>query len=139
MSEITSELVLSSWELQNGNRWSIEQQKLRKFPTFRFVGISGNITAAEGTITTQNNNTYALRIELKNFPYDMPKIFLKDYTVHFLAPHRYNDDSLCIMRSSQWMRHYSVALVIAKTAIWLAKYEMWKRNNHVWPGLEQRH
>lgn len=139
MSEINSELVLSSWELQYGNRWSIEQQKLRIFPTFKFVGISGTITAAEGVLDTQYGNTYALRIELKNFPYDMPRIFLKNYTVHLLAPHRYGDGSLCIMKPNQWMRHYSVALVVAKAAIWLAKYEMWKRNGHDWPGLEQRH
>jgi hypothetical protein len=139
MSEIRSELILSSWELQIGNRWGIEQQKLHQFPTFKFVGIAGAITAAEGALDTQNNNTYGLRIELKNFPYEMPRIFPKGWTLHPFVPHTYSDGSLCIMKPSQWMKHYSVAMVIAKAAIWLGKYEIWKRNGHDWPGLEQRH
>jgi hypothetical protein len=139
MGEIASELALNSWELQLTNRWSIEQEKLRKFPAFKLLGTAGKVTSAEGALDTQFANTYGLRIELKNFPYDMPRIFPKDWTLHPFVPHTYSDGSLCIMKPSQWMRHYSVAMVVAKAAIWLGKYELWKRNGHVWPGLEQRH
>jgi hypothetical protein len=41
------------------------------------------------------------------------------------------------MRSDQWRRHFTVALVVTKTAIWLNKYELWKRNGRAWPGLGQ--
>jgi hypothetical protein len=29
--------------------------------------------------------------------------------------------------------------VIAKAAIWLGKYEIWKRNGNHWPGIGQSH
>jgi hypothetical protein len=62
----------------------------------------------------------------------------KDWAVRADAPHYFNDGSICIMRLDQWRRIYTVALVVAKTAIWLGKYELWKREGR-WPGLGQRH
>jgi len=97
------------------------------------------IVAAEGAIDTQNGNTYGIRIDLAGFPYTLPKPLPKDWPPHPDVPHRYNDGSLCIMRSTQWRTTFTVAFVVAKTAIWLAKYELWKRNGHVWPGKHQRH
>jgi ubiquitin-protein ligase len=139
MGEITSELALNSFELQVTNRWNIEQERLRKFPAFKLYGTSGKITSVEGALDTQYGNTYGLRIELADYPYSMPKVFPKGWSIHPSVTHKYNDGSLCLMRPSQWRRQYTIALVIAKAAIWLGKYEMWKRNDHVWPGLEQKH
>jgi len=139
MSEITSDLALSSWELQSFNRWFLEQDKMKAFPTFKLLGVGGNVVAAEGFLKTQVGNTYGLRIELKNFPYQRPDIFPKGWTPHVYAPHRFNNGSLCIMRADQWRKHFTIALVIQKAAVWLAKYEIWQGNNHDWPGLEQRH
>ncbi len=121
------------------NRWYYEREKLHLFPSFTFVGYGSQITGAEGTLDTQYNNTYAIRIEIPNYPYSLPKVSLKDRKPHPDAPHKFSDGSLCIMRSSQWRTHFTVALVVTKTAIWLGKYELWKRNGHYWPGLEQRH
>jgi hypothetical protein len=121
------------------NRWYYEREKLRLFPSFSFVGYGSQITGAKGTLDTQYNNTYAIRIEIPNYPYSLPKVWLRDLKPHPDAPHKFNDGSLCIMRSSQWRTHFTVALVVAKTSIWLGKYELWKRNGHHWPGLEQRH
>jgi hypothetical protein len=139
MAEITSELALKSWELQSSNRWVIEQERLRKFPAFKFLAVGGKITSVEGAVDTQCGNTYGLRIVLDNYPFAMPKIFPKGWDPHIFCPHRYNDGSLCIMKASQWTRQYTVSLVVAKASIWLAKYEIWKRNGHSWPGLEQSH
>jgi hypothetical protein len=140
MSEIeaSQDLLLTAGEMQ-ANRWYYEQNKLRRFPAFALIGSGGVITAAEGAVNTQNANTYGIRIVLDGFPYSLPKVFPKGWTPHPEVPHKYNDGSLCIMRSDQWRRHFTVALVVAKTAIWLGKYELWKRNGHVWPGLGQRH
>jgi hypothetical protein len=131
--ELTAAQALSSL------RWTYEQEKLKRFPAFRFVGVGSNITAAIGAIETQVGNTYGIRIELPNFPYSRPTVFPRDWTPHPAGPHRFNDGSLCIMRSDQWRIHFSVALVIAKVAVWLGKYEIWKRNGHSWPGLGQSH
>ena len=69
----------------------------------------------------------------------LPKIFPKAWTIHPEAPHKFSDGSICIMKSAQWRQHFTVAFVVAKAAIWLGKYELWKRNGHRWPGLEQPH
>jgi len=131
--------MLTVSEAQAVNRWYYEREKLRLFPAFVLLGSAGQVTAAEGAIDTQASNTYGIRIELANYPYALPKIFPKDWTLHPAAPHHFIDGSLCIMRSVQWRTQFTVAFVVAKTAIWLAKYEIWKRNGHIWPGLEQRH
>ena len=140
MSEIgaASNLLLEIHEMQ-WNRWHYEREKLRLFSTFALLGTSGTITAAEGALDTQCANTYGIRIELSNYPYALPRVYPKGWTIHPEVAHRFNDGSICIMRSDQWRKHFTLALVVAKTAIWLNKYEIWKRNGHRWPGLEQRH
>jgi hypothetical protein len=139
MIEISSDqLTLTAVEVLN--RWPYEQQKLRMFPAFRFLaGGGGTIVAAEGALDTQNNNTYGLRIELSNYPFSLPKIKAIGWSIHPSSPHQFIDGSMCVMRSEQWRRHFTVALVVAKAAIWLGKYEIWKRNGNYWPGLGQRH
>jgi hypothetical protein len=136
--ETRDDLRLTPAEMQT-NRWYHEGQKLRIFPSFALVGVNGQVTAAEGAIDTQYGNTYGIRLALENYPYALPKVFPKDWTIDPAVSHRYVDGSLCIMKADQWRQYFTVALVVAKTAVWLGKYELWKRNGHVWPGLEQRH
>ncbi len=131
-------LILTASEMQ-GNRWYYEQGKLSFFAAFALLRANGQVTAAEGALDTQSGNTYGIRVVLENYPYALPKVFPKGWTVHPQVRHKYMDGSLCIMRSDQWRRTFTVALVVAKTAIWLGKYELWKRNGQVWPGLEQKH
>lgn len=132
------DLILTPAEMQ-GNRWYYERTKLRLFPAFALLGATGQIVAAEGALDTQYGNSYGIRIVLESFPYALPKVYPKGWTVHPDVKHKYRDGSLCIMRADQWQRYFTVALVVAKTAIWLGKYELWKRNGHTWPGLEQNH
>jgi hypothetical protein len=140
MADIASDsLTLSFAEAQSTNRWYYEKQRLGSFPSFRLLGSNGSVTAAEGTLDTQNGNTYALRIDLTRYPFALPFVYPRDWVVHPDAPHKFNNGAICIMRSDQWRQHFTVALVIAKAAIWLGKYEIWKRNGHVWPGLGQPH
>jgi hypothetical protein len=137
-AEISSDqLTLTVAQMQN--RWAVEQQKLRLFSGFQLLGSGGTINAAEGSLSTQYGNSYRIRIELANYPYSLPKVKPKDWKIHPDSPHKFIDDSICIMRSDQWRKHFTVALVVAKTAIWLGKYEIWKRNGHYWPGLGQSH
>ena len=136
--EAAGALTLSPAEMQT-NRWYCEQERLRLFRAFALISSSGRIVAAEGAIDTQNGNTYEIRVTLEGFPDTLPKVFPRGWTLHPDAPHKFVDGSMCIMRSAQWRRYFTVALVVSKTAIWLGKYEIWKRNGHVWPGLQQRH
>lgn len=140
MPEIAAnhDLILTPAEM-GSNRWFYEREHLRLFPTFALLGTNGRITAAEGALDTQYGNTYGIRIVLDGYPYALPKVFPKGWTTYPGVPHKYVDESLCIMRSDQWRTNFTVALVVTKTAIWLGKYELWKRNGHVWPGLAQSH
>ena len=140
MAEIAAgqELKLTSSHTQS-NRWYHEQQKLKMFPAFALLGVNGKITAAEGALDTQYSNTYGIRIALEDYPYALPKVFPKGWSVNPVAPHKFPDGSICIMKSTQWQQYFTVALVVAKAAIWLGKYEIWKRNGHRWPGVEQPH
>ena len=118
MAEISSgELTLTTAEAQSASRWTYERQRLAMFPNFHFVGVNGTITGARGTLDTQNNNTYALRIELPRYPHALPTVHPADWTIHPSSPHKYNDGSICIMRAAQWRNHFTVALVVAKAAI----------------------
>lgn len=132
------ELILGPAE-SGPNRWHFEREKLRFFPSFVLLGANGQVTGAEGALDSQYNNSYGIRIALDNYPFALPKVFPKSWVVHPDVRHKYPDGSMCIMRADQWRKHFTVALVVAKTAIWLNKYELWKRNGHRWPGLEQRH
>ena len=136
--EATNDLFLTPSQINN-NRWYYEQQKLLLFPAFRLLASNGWITAAEGALDTQSNNTYGIRLDLDGYPHSLPRIWPRDWQPHPRCPHKFTDGSLCVMRSSQWRKHFTVALVVAKTAIWLNKYELWKRNGNYWPGLEQQH
>ena len=136
--EAAQNLFLTAPEMQS--RWYYEQEKLRLFPAFALLrGGNGTISAAEGALDTQYNNTYGIRITLLNYPYALPKIYPKGWDVHPRCPHTFKGGLLCIMRSDQWRKHFTIALVVTKTAIWLNKYELWKRNGHRWPGLGQSH
>ena len=139
-SEIAAnaDLFLTSSQVNN-NRWFYEQQKLQLFPAFKLVASNGRITAVEGALDTQYNNTYGIRLDLIGYPHSLPKIRPRGWKPHPLSPHKFNEGSLCVMRSSQWRKYFTAALVVAKTAIWLNKYELWKRNGNHWPGLEQEH
>ena len=79
MSEIQAaqNLLLTLHEMQ-GNRWYHEQEKLRLFSSFELVGSQyGPVTAAEGMLDTQHNNTYGIRIELANYHMPCLKFILK--------------------------------------------------------------
>ena len=140
MSEIWAkgDLILQPSEM-GANRWYYERLKLGLFPSVALLGANGQVTAAEGVLETQYSNSYGVRVVLEEFPDALPRVFPKGWAVHPNVTHKFNDGSICIMKSIQWRRNFTVALVVAKAAIWLGKYEMWKRNGHTWPGLEQRH
>ena len=71
-------------------------------------------------------------------PVRKPVVRPKDWSIHPDCPHKFNDGTICVMREEQWRGQFTVALVVLKTAVWLNKYELWKREA-AWPGLGQSH
>ena len=134
------DLVFDGTELQQ-NRMLLEKRKMMgRFPGFAFYGTAGTVTATRGTLRTNFGNHYGIRIAVPDgYPYSIPSITVEP------APdsdcrHVYRDGSICVMKPEQWSKTYSLALLVAKTALWLNKYDLWKSmGKGRWPGKEQRH
>ena len=120
---------------------SLEQQKMQgRFPTMSFYGTDEEVTAIRGALTTNYGNLYSIRISVPDsYPYSIPRITVEPEPDEDCR-HIYPDGSICVMKSAQWSKTYSLALLVAKTAMWLNKYDQWKANGKCrWPGREQRH
>jgi hypothetical protein len=125
-------------DVSDAERMHREQEVLgRYFPDFELVrSKSTGKYAARGVLST-HLNLYGIRIVLPtNYPYGMPDIEPVGWQPS--GPHTYGSNSLCVMRHEQWRNSYSVALVVAKAAIWVNKYEIYRKDGK-WPGNEQLH
>jgi ubiquitin-protein ligase len=116
-----------------------EQQKLTEnFRQFSFAKNSrtGELYAT-GALRTNAGNVYPVRIELpSDYPHSIPSIFAVGWNSD--CPHVYRAGNLCIMRPDQWRSFYSLAFVVAKVAIWLNKFDVYRTRGY-WPGNEQQH
>lgn len=122
-------------------RFVVEQEKLqRKFPNrFNFYGRNDHIASVQGTLRTNSYSTFQVCISIPDtYPTAIPTVTVPSEPFPSGTPHRYSDGSICLMRSEQWSQVFSLAFLVAKTAVWLHKYEAWKRTGE-WKGREQRH
>jgi hypothetical protein len=123
----------------SGDRLYLEQQKLdHYFPQFSFAQsrTSGYLSVV-GFLRTNAGRNYSLKIVLpSDYPHGIPAIFPQGWTAK--CPHIYPPGNLCIMKSEQWRPFYTIAFVVAKSGIWLNKYDVYQRT-HTWPGNEQFH
>lgn len=139
--QTNKELVFSPLDLVR-SRMSVEKEKMQQhFPSFDFYSADGRISSVRGYITTSYGNSYYIRVAVgAGYPYQLPDVTLPNYTIESSCPHRFNDGRICIMRSGQWSSSLSLAFVVAKAALWLNKYDSWKRNGcRAWPGKGQSH
>lgn len=132
----TQDLLVLGGEAHLSRPW-VEHRKLtRHFPRFRLVRTrAGDVVAAEGTLCTDSGREYGVRILLPaDYPYSLPKVEPVGWVAR--GPHVYAHDSLCLLRARQWTPDMTLAFLVSKTAMWLAKYEVWQRTG-IWPGREQ--
>ena len=82
---------------------------------------------------------YVLSIKFPDtYPNEMPRVFV-DAPAIVNAPHRYNAGNLCYLHPSMWNPGaHNLTFVIARTAKWLAKYEVWRLKGK-WPGAQIKH
>lgn len=120
-------------------RIAVDNEKVKQFfPQFGFYGAGGSVSAVEGTLQPESNSYY-VRIELpSDYPYSMPTIWLPYTSLPSNCPHLYSNGSICVMKPEQWSSTYSLAFMIAKTAVWINKFEFWQSEGY-WPGTEQKH
>jgi len=137
------DLIFSGSDLSRP-RMTVEVEKIKAhFPGFSFYGSGDKVTSIKGYLSTNPPfyNKYHVKIEIgSEYPYEIPKIWLPYETIDLKCPHRYKDGSICVMKSGQWTSTYALAFMVAKTAIWLNKYDNWKYyGKKRWPGRGQRH
>ena len=120
------------------NRLYAEQEKLRTyFPQFAFARSADGNLFVRGTLRTNSGQSYPIRVVLSSdYPHGIPCIYPDGWDS--ACPHIYRAGNLCIMRPDQWRAFYSIAFAVAKTAIWLNKFEVFKARGY-WPGNEQQH
>lgn len=124
-------------EGSSSDRMYREQQILRKvFPGFTLARDGSDRLSARGVLSTKIE-LYGIRVVLpSNYPYDMPAVVPLNWTA--AGPHIYANGHLCVMKTDQWRNAYTITLMVAKAAVWVNKYEIYKRYGS-WPGNEQFH
>lgn len=133
------ELVFSGPDLLRP-RMTVEREKLMlHFPQFSFYGVNGQPSSVQGNLSTSYGNSYSVRISIPaHYPYELPEVTLPYHTISSGCPHTFVNGKICIMKSAQWTSTFSLAFVVAKTAVWLNKYDYWRMHGK-WPGKQQRH
>lgn len=137
--QATRELIFAGSELDRP-RMNVEQEKLRSYaPNFTFFSTGSRVTSIQGEISTSYGNRYFVKITIPAaYPYELPDIELPYHTIDSACEHRYGDHGMCVMRSGQWSASLSLALLTKKAAVWLNKYDSWRRNGRWrWPGTDQ--
>jgi ubiquitin-protein ligase len=121
------------------NRIHVEQQKLaERFPSVKLYRADDGEISARGVLRTNVGEVYGFQILLpRDYPHSIPTIFPIGWDASS-CPHSYVAGNLCIMRPEQWRPFYSLALVVAKTALWLNKFDVFRVRGY-WPGNEQQH
>jgi hypothetical protein len=138
-TSVNRELLFIGHDLSRP-RMTVEQDKLRAFfPGMQFFATNGRVSSVQGYLKTNRGTSYHVRLEIpSDYPLSLPTVFLAYLIDAGDHKHMWNDGSICIMRRSQWSSSYSLALLIARTAKWANKYEIWKYTGS-WPGSEQAH
>ena len=119
----------------------IQQEFNEAQKTFSIVELR---PTTEGTVFARaalqtGGSTYVVSIRFPdNYPNEMPRVYI-DAPAITTSPHRYNAGNICYLHPSMWNPGFhNLTFVIARTAKWLNKYEVWSAKGY-WPGAEQPH
>lgn len=101
---------------------------------------------AEGTVyakaalqpTAQQLYIAAVRFPA-DYPNSMPRVYIEKPVIDSSSPHQYKDGNICFLHPTMWNPGvHDLKFVIARTAKWLSKYEIWKQSRR-WPGAQLAH
>ena len=139
--QTNKELIFMGSDLSRP-RMTVEREKMDyHFPKFDFYGTSSKIKSVRGYLNTSYGNSYLVRIDIpEGYPYVLPDVSLPYEDLPSGCPHKFSEDRLCVMKSEQWSSTLSLAFLVGKAALWLNKYDSWKRRGRTqWPGKGQSH
>lgn len=119
-------------------RFTVEREKMEDhFPDFSFYSSGGRVTSVKGYLRTNYSNSYYARVEVPDsYPHSIPKVWILTGYINANSPHVYKGGNICVMKSEQWSSVYSLAFMVARTAVWLNKYDIWSQTGR-WPGKDQ--
>ena len=134
---IVSEKLVILPEERHTNRFFVEQEKLKQsFPQFKLTANNGVVNGCAGYLRTNVGSTYNIKISVDgSYPGKMPTVETVGWTIVAGCPHNYGATRPCVYASGLWRNFNTMAFLISKTALWLNKYEIWKKNR-VWTGVQ---
>lgn len=140
VTEMSEEGFASNVGMMTEERFAIEKKVLERYQpsnTYVFKDLPTNNPYVLMAARTNNKNVYTLRIDLKDFPNNVPKAFVTkmlkdksganmDYTsggMHTLSS-EYGYTRICHYSGSAWGPNVSLYKVYIKCCIWLEMYEL---------------
>jgi hypothetical protein len=109
--------------------------------SFKIVGASGQGINSIGAIIAKGlkRSGYCV-FGYREYPNEMPRVYIDAPAITANAPHRYQTGNLCYLHPSMWNPGtHHLTFVIGRAAKWLNKFEVWRNNGGTWPGAEIRH
>ena len=121
-------------------RFEIERKVLAEHlgeNLFKFFNVNSKDTYVEMCARTNRGNIYTLHAELANFPFDIPRVYVKRMladrdgnaldtpsgAMHVLAS-KNGWTRICHYGSSSWTPRVSIFKVFMKCRLWLEMYEL---------------
>ena len=90
-------------------------------------------------LQTSLGRMYTLEITFEHYPNLEPRVRVRKPNLDFRAPHQYEGSRICYIHPKLWNPGlHNLTFVIARSAKWLNKYEVW-RNSGNWPGAGHDH
>lgn len=111
---------------------------LRRFALVEaYPTLDGGVYVKAG-LQTSAGNAYIASLTFANYPNQMPNVEISKPTLP-QTPHRYRGGQICYLHPTMWNpgRH-NIEFVLARTAKWLNKYEVWRATGR-WPGAQLQH
>ena len=104
---------------------------------FKFFNVDSSNTYVELGTRTNSGNIYTLHVELDNFPFDIPHVYVKrmltdkdgnaldkpSSAMHVLSP-KNGWTRICHYGSASWTPTVSIFKVFVKCRLWLDMYEL---------------
>ncbi|MBN2327201.1 MAG: hypothetical protein JXR73_08590 [Candidatus Omnitrophica bacterium] len=114
-------------------RFDVEREKLQRwFPGFYFLENNDQMPSLHGVLKTNWGNLYWIHVEIPpNYPYGKPSVYIDSPKISDSPPHFFIGQEICCIYI--WTSIFSLAVLLAKSAIWLNKYDEWKQEKS-WPG-----
>lgn len=127
----------SSFRSKAGPKDQIATMK-HHFPGFRYRIRQGGVVWTGSLQPTPESPVYRVRIRLKRD--SAPRVYVDEPRIP-RAPHRYEDNSLCLFWPGEWLWNDEESLaetIVPWTALWLYYYELWLICGE-WLGPEAPH